>query len=387
MAAQPPTVAGLAGRLVAAISNGTTHIGFAHMSDRALAEDMFCIVDGFAPAVGDQVFAAAPIQPGNEGAVATEYATTITHNAHILAQLQPAVPLAFRALCLASRGAISMFGLCHRNAATGVWREVAAPAAGANVDALYAANQQLVDSAAAVPIANGLLGPVIAVVNWFNTNHHTVGPRLPYPQLRILCQVAGCDPPERGSRAHEEYTSLFRIAIHPDGAPEVLDNILGIDCPAASRVIAGSRALPSVALDSWLDIRIPIYPAGTHKLSIFRSAMAVLAEDGIAAFCKAWRHCAAANQAAAAIAAAPATFHIGAHYLTGNARDNTQDAALQNCEPLYGRVLRTRLPTHPDSLQPASVTRSGLGSEKGQSDSGKALRWLLLGETVRVQKP
>ena len=236
---------------------------------------------------------------------------------------------------------------------------------------LYAANQQLVDSEAAVPI-------------WFNTNHHTVGPRLPYPQLRILCQVAGCDPPERGSRAHE-YTSLFRI--HPVGAPEVLDNILGIDCPAASGVIAGSRALPSVALDSWLDIRIPIYPAGTHKLSIFRSAMAVLAEDGIAAFCKAWRHCAAANQAAAAIAAAPDTFHIGAHYLTGNARDNTQDAALQNCEPLYGRVLRTRLPTHPDSLQPASVTRSGLGSEKGQSDSGKALRRLLLGETVRVQNP
>ena len=56
-------------------------------------------------------------------------------------------------------------------------------------------------------------------------------------------------------------------------------------------------------------------------------------------------------------------------------------------QKLYGRFLRTRLPTHPDSLQPASVTRSGLGSEKGQSDSGKALRRLLLGETVRVQNP
>ena len=306
------------------------------MSDRALAEDMYCIVHNFVPAAADQPFAAAAIQAGNEGPVATEYATAITHNAHILAQPQPAVPLAFRALCLASCGAKSMFGLCHRNAATGAWREVAGPAAGTNLDVLYAANQQLVDAAASVPIANSLLGPVIAVINWFNTNHHTVGTRLPHPQLRILCQIAGCDPPpppERGSRAHEEYTSLFRIAIHPVGAPEVLQNILNINCAAASGVIAGSRALPSVALDSWLDVRILIYPAGTHKLSIFRSTMAILAEDGIAAFCKAWRHCGAANQAAAAIALAPARFHIGSHYLTGRPRDNTQDAALQSCEP------------------------------------------------------
>ena len=67
---------------------------------------------------------------------------------------------------------------------------------------------------------------------------------------------------------------------------------------------------------------------------------------------------------------------------------NTPGAdGLSPAQKLYGRVLRTRLPTHPDSLQPASVTRSGLGSEKGQSDSGKALRRLLLGETVRVQNP
>ena len=333
MAAQPPNVAALAGRLVAAINNGTTHIGFAHMSDRALPEDMFCVVNNFAAGAVDQPFAAAAIAAGQEAQVATEYATAITLNAHILAALQPAVPATFRALCLASRGAISMFGLCHRDAATGAWREVAGPAAGANIDALYGANQQLVDAAAAVPLANSLLGPVIAVVNWFNTNHHTVGTRLPHPQLRILCQIAGRDAPERGSRAHEEFTSLFRIAVHPVGAPEVLTNILNINCAAASGVIAGSRALPSVALDSWLDVRIPRYPAGTHKLSIFRSSMAILAEDGIAAFCKAWRHCGAANQAAAAIRLNPARFHIGSHYLTGLARDNTQDAVLQGCEP------------------------------------------------------
>lgn len=210
----------------------------------------------------------------------------------------------------------------------GVWREVRAPARGVSVDTQLARHQQLCDAAARVPIASALLAPVLAVLNMFNTNHHTVGDLVPHAQLKILCAVAGTSPPDRGSNGHREITSLFRVACHPVSSPFVLSHLFGMRVANADHVPAESAALPSTVLDAWLNVRRPSLPSGVRKLAIFAAAAAILADDGILPF-----HPSVA--AITTIKIDPARYHIGASFLTDQARECRFDSLIARVEAFF----------------------------------------------------
>ena len=310
------------------VMNGSSHIGFAHLADKTLPRAQHCVIPGLDPSTPGSTW----IDPGDSSPeeVSKRYAECIAWNAPILAAINPSVPESFRSLCLAFRASIATFGLVHWTGAA--WRECVPAPADQSIDAPLSAHSELCRAAAVVPAAIGLMGGIIATLNWWNTNHHTVGDLMPSAQLKILCTIAGCTLPDRTSSIAREMTSMFRVAIHPVSTPMVLTRLLHIHCDSATPQPTGAVGLPTTELDAWLDVRRPVLPSGCKKLVLFSSALAILADDGIAPFHPASALSGEVVAAIKDIRAGPSSYHIGCHFLNGQARESKYDALCSRCE-------------------------------------------------------
>lgn len=316
-----------------AAMNGIGTIGFAHLADKALPEAHFAVIEGFDPGANLDVVSTIPVSTSAE--TITRYVEHIALNAGIIDEIEGAILSEVKAYLTAARSTICTFGMVHYNWANSTWREVRPPAPGVTVDAELAKHSALCDAAARVPIASALLAPVLAVLNMFNTNHHTVGDLLPYSQVKIICHVAGATPPDRGSNGHKEITALFRVACHPVSTPFVLHHLFAIRTANAGNVPAGSLALPSVVLDAWLNVRRPSLPSGVRKLAIFAAAAAILADDGIFPFHSCITEVKTVTAAITAIKQDPARYHIGASFLTDQPRESRYDNLIARVETFF----------------------------------------------------
>lgn len=331
MAATP--LASLIGRVQDAATNGISTIGFAHMADKALPEEHYAIVEDFDPTARVPVVSALAAASNLE--LTTRYVRHIALNAGVITEVGGIVSSEVRAYLVAARSAICTFGMLHYHWADNQWREVRAPAVGVTVDAELTKHAALCEAASKVPIASALLAPVLAVLNMFNTNHHTVGDLLPYSQVKIICHIAGANPPDRQSSGHKEITALFRVACHPVSGPWVLQHLFRIACANTTGVPDGSLKLPTTVLDAWLSIRRPTLPSGVRRLAIFAAAAAILADDGILPFHTCVTDVPKVTAAISEIKADPAKYHIGATFYTGAARETRHDALIARVETAF----------------------------------------------------
>lgn len=331
MAATP--LATLIAKVQEAATNGIGTIGFAHLADKALPEAHYAVIADLDPSAHLAVIGSLPNRTNQE--LTARYVEHIALNAGIITEIGGAVSSEIKVYLTAARSAICTFGMVHFNWNNTVWREVRAPAHGVTVDAELTKHAALCEAAARIPIASALLAPVLAVLNMFNTNHHTVGDLLPYSQVKIICNIAGSTPSDRGSNGHKEITALFRVACHPVSTPYVLHYLFRITVANYQHVPAGSLKLPSVILDAWLNVRRPSLPSGVRKLATFAAAAAILADDGILPFHSCITDVGTVAAAITAIKQDPARFHIGAAFLTDLPRETKYDSLIAKVETAF----------------------------------------------------
>lgn len=173
------------------------------------------------------------------------------------------------------------------------------------------------------------LSMIIATkANWFQTNHHTGGTIATGYTAKVMKVVYNLTPNHENTTVVHTggHWASTRFACHIAGIPGILD---GAGCRPA--IDTGAN----VILTDDAKLRFQSLPAGTHKLGIVHEGVKRITRSVAGRACPSIRDYNHVPGAIANFRANPASYHIGAQYLTGQARINYSDSENDN---LLGRV-------------------------------------------------